>query len=65
MSGLAASRAESLWLSVKFLVLWRLCRLRPSLSCFKAADWKVKGFPHGEAAKPQEAQIRASRVMSF
>jgi len=32
--------------------------LRPSLSCFKAADWKAKGFPHGEAAKPQEAQIR-------
>jgi len=33
--------------------------------CFKAADRKAKGFPHGEAAKPQEAQISASRAMSF
>jgi len=65
MSGLAATRAESLWLSVKFLVPWRLRHLRPSLSCFKAADRKAKGFPHGKAAKPQEAQISASRAMSF
>jgi len=45
--GFAASRAESLRLSVKPATLLAAMPLRPSLSLSSKGEWKAGGFPHG------------------
>ena len=52
--GFAASRAESLWLSVKPSTLWRLRRPRRSLKKLQTNYRKARGFPHGRRQSRDE-----------